>query len=437
MQSMISIGPGAIQTRYEKLVRRKSRLVDDNRVLLLKMRTTLLAITLLVAGLFALDTLVRWAELGRLPLSLDFNLYRASAIQGMTFGWNHLYDVVAQKKVYDALVAAYPSLGPMLSIPNVYSPPVSWLGVPFTYLPLTTGYLIWSVLVLVTTAIAFVALAPGGLLAKLVQLVLAFCPYLVLLSLSEGQVTSFQIAGIAACWWLMKRGRDGWAGIALVPLVLKPQTMVLVPLTILAAGRFRTFWAWLVGTAVVGLAVLVNIGLDGSIAYVQRLQYASANPGQYWLGSWYNLSLHFSSRVGRFGADVLAVSLALWVAWRHRRAGPEVPLAAGLIGSLLVASYLHLNDLITLIPAGWLVLRAYPRWWLWILMIGGYAVALECTDLGTARWGEGLLLFEISVLMALAMIAAQEHPGHQVAEAGEVDAHSERDPVPLAAVGLG
>ncbi len=428
----MSIGPEVWQARYAKLVHRKSDLIDDHRPLLLKMRTALLVITLLIAGLFALDTLVRWAELGRLPMSLDFNLYRASAIQGMTFGWNHLYDVVAQKQVYDAQVAANPSLGPMLSIPNVYSPPVSWLGVPFTYLPLTTGYLIWSVLVFVSTAIAFVTLAPGPLLPKVVQLVLAFCPYLVLLSVSEGQVTSFQIAGIAACWWLMKRGRDGWAGIALVPLVLKPQTMVLVPLTILAAGRFRTFWAWLAGTAVVGLAVLANIGLDGSIAYVQRLQYASANPGQYWLGSWYNLSLHFSTRVGRFGADVLAVSLALWVAWRHRRAGPEVPLAAGLIGSLLVASYLHLNDLITLFPAGWLVLRAYPTWWLWILMIGGYAVAIECTDLGTARWGEGLLLFEISVLMALAMIAAQAHPGHPAAEAGEAAARSKLDPAPLA-----
>src|SRR5258708_7055973 len=285
MPSVASVRPGAVQARYAKLVRRRSELLDQHRQLLLEMRTALLVITLVVAGLFAFDSVVRWAELGRLPMSLDFNLYRASAIQGMTFGWNHLYDVVAQQKVYDGLVGAYPSLGPMLSIPNVSSPPVSWLGVPFTYLPLTTGYVIWSVLVFASTVIGFVTLAPGSLLPKLVQLVLAFCPYLVLLSLSEGQVTSFQIAGIAACWWLMKRGRDFWAGVALVPLGLKPQTLVLVPLTILRAGRFQTLCRWLAGTALVGLAVLVNIGLDGSIAYVQRLQYASANPGQSWLGS--------------------------------------------------------------------------------------------------------------------------------------------------------
>jgi hypothetical protein len=394
---------GVIQARYAKLVDRVSESVGRHPALLPRLRTTALVITLGVGTLFAINTIGQWVVLGRHPLSLDFALYRASAIQGMQFGWNHLYDVVAQRRVYDAQEAAYHSLGPMLWAPNVYTPPVSWLGSPFTYLSLTTGYLIWSVLVFAATAFAYVTLAPGALLGKLAQTALAFGPYLVLLSLSEGQVTSIQIAGIAACWWLLKRERDGWAGLALVPLVLKPQTMTLVPLTILAAARFRTFFVWMIATAAVAVMVLVNIGFDGSIAYLQRLQYASANPGEYLLGPWYNLTMHFASRVGRYGADVLAVSLVLWVAWRHRRAGPEIPIAAGLIGSLLVASYLHLNDLLTLFPAAWLILRGYPRWWMGTLMSGGYVVALMCTDSGTAHWGEGLLLFEITVLMVLAV----------------------------------
>jgi hypothetical protein len=368
----------------------------------------LLALALLIAGRFAFEAVRQWIGLGRYPLSLDFSLYRASAIQGMQFGWNHLYDLNAQRQVYNDQLRANPSLGPMGAVPNVYPPPVSWIAIPFTFLPVSVGYLIWSLLIFASTGFAFLTLAPGGVLAKLLQLALALCPFLVLWSLAQGQVTSFQIAGIAACWLALRRGHDGWAGIALLPLIFKPTTMALVPLTLLAAGRLRTFATWAIATAAVGIAVLGNIGFDGATAYIQRLLYASSHPDEYLLGPVYTLTLHFTSRAGRYGAQILVGSLALWIAWRHRRAGTEVPIAAGLIGSLLVATYLHLNDMLTLFPAAWLILRAYPRWWMWTLMGGGYLVALLCTATGTGRWGEGLLLFEITVLAVLAVITVAD-----------------------------
>jgi len=37
-------------------------------------------------------------------------------------------------------------------------------------------------------------------------------------------------------------------------------------------------------------------------------------------------------------------------------------------------------------------------------MAAGYGVALLCSDTGTAKWGEGLLLFELTVLTVLGMI---------------------------------
>jgi hypothetical protein len=395
-----------------------------------------LVVLLLVGGRFAFDTILQWGVVAAQPLNLDFSLYRASAILGMQHGWNHLYDLAAQRQVYEDQLRANPSLGPMLWAPNVYTPVVSWLALPFTFLPIPLGYFIWSALIFAATAIAGLVLAPGSRLAKVAQVTLMLIPLITALSLEEGQVTSFQIAGIAACWLLMRRGHDSWAGIALVPFALKPQTMSLVPFALLIAGRYRVFASWLVASSAIGVAVLAVIGFDGTLAYIQRLQYASAHLDEFLLGPWYNLPLHFNTSRGRLGAGVLAGSLALLVAWRHRRLGPEIPIAAGLIGSLLVTSYVHLNDLLTLFPAGWLILRAKLRWWLWILIIGGYVTAAESTATGIERWGEGLLLFELAVLGVLAVITPTRpsRPWWVPVDGERVTTQSEH--MPLALVGV-
>jgi hypothetical protein len=404
-QPAVSNSAHRLQEWFEASLARRFRALGVQHPLLLRrLRTAALVVTLLVAGRFTFESLRQWVSLGHYPLGLDFSLYRASAIQGMEFGWNHLYDVTAQRQVYDDQVRANPSLGAMVWAPNVYPPPVSWLGVPFTFLPIPVGYLIWSFLIFSSTAFAFLILAPGNLLARAAQLALALSPFLVLFSLAEGQVTSFVMAAVAASWLALKRGWDGWAGMALLPLALKPQTVALVPLALLVAGRSRAFVFWLIATAALGLAVLANIGFDGAIAYLNRLQYASSHPGEYLLGGVYTLTLHMQTRAGRYAVEILTVSLALWVAWRHRRAGPEVPIAAGLIGSLMFATYLHVNDMITLFPAGFLILRAHPMWFVWFLLAGGYVVTLLCTGDATIRWGEGLVLFEITVLVVLAVI---------------------------------
>jgi Glycosyltransferase family 87 len=373
------------------------------------LRWSLLGVALLVGLVLAGVSIRQWAMYGsQRPLTLDFALYRACSIQGMEYGWGRLYDVDIQRQVYRAQEAAYPTAGTMAFAPNVCTPLEGWLALPFALVSLPIGYLIWSVLIFAATVFAFWTFAPGTALTKLAQVALAFGPYPVLLSVSEGQVTSFQIAGVAVSWLLLRRGRDGWAGIALLPLALKPQTLALVPFTLLVTGRLRTFAAWLAGSAVLGLAVLANLGIDGTVAYVHRIQFASSNPAEYLGGPWYNLTAHFQTRLGRYGAEALAGATALFVAWRHRKAGPEVPIAAGLIGSLLVAPYLHLDDFITAFPAAWLILRAHPRWWLWVSMAVGYAVASLCTDTGTARWGEGLLLFELTLMVVLCVIAVPQ-----------------------------
>ena len=48
----------------------------------------------------------------------------------------------------------------------------------------------------------------------------------------------FVLALVATAWWLMRRDRMVWAGIALaLATTLKPQVVLMVPICLLAAGR--------------------------------------------------------------------------------------------------------------------------------------------------------------------------------------------------------
>jgi hypothetical protein len=68
------------------------------------------------------------------------------------------------------------------------------------------------------------------------------------------------------------------------------------------------------------------------------------------------------------------MAVALLAAWRRRGAGPELPMAAGIVGSLLATPYLGFQDFLMLIVAGWLVIRAGATTWQVALLVVGYAM---------------------------------------------------------------
>lgn len=436
MDSVVAARASALVLQIDHYLHGASAFINARPRAFRNLRAAALLVTVVVAGKFVIENLQFWATLGRQPLGLDFAQYRSTAVLGMRYGWNHLYDVAAQQRVYAEQAAAHPGMGVLFGWPNVYTPPASWLAVPITFLPLELGYVIWAGLLFVALVFAFLTLAPGGWPAKVTQLVLALCPFAVIFGLAEAQVTSYQLAGVAAAWLALRRGRDGWAGVALLPLALKPQTLLLVPFALLAAGRVRVFGAWFVATAVLGVVVLAAIGLDGAIAYAHRLSYANSHAGEFVVGGVYTWPLHFTTGRGRLVSQGLIVVLTMFVAWRHRRMGVEIPIAAGLVGSLLATSFLHINDIVTLFPAGWLILRARPQLWMWVLAAGTYVVVLLCSATGTVRWGEVLVLTELSAMVFLAVIPV---PSERTAGPGELDVAQDLDkdgaPVKLETIG--
>ena len=358
-----------------------------------KARLAVLACMLAAAALPAAQMLTRWFSM-RLPevRDLDYTRYCISALVGLRAGWHRLYDLDAQHEVAR-------SLGDPYFAPNVYTPPMSILMVPFTRLSLEHGFLVWSALLLCSLIVCWYLLAPGDAPARAVQLAMVFVPYPVALGLMHGQVIPLQMCLLAVSYVLLERRNDFSAGALLCVMALKPQGLHLIPFALLAAGRKRAFAGFAAAIAVVGGAVLALIGLEGARAYAQRIAWAQANPYELMVAWSYTLARRFDSTGARAAALTAVAGLTLITAFRHRRQ-PAIVYAAGIVGSLLASPYLHLYDFMLLFPAAWLLLRVAPAAWVVPPLLVCYLFLLLSTHGGPgSRW---VLLCECLWIIALA-----------------------------------
>jgi hypothetical protein len=187
-----------------------------------------------------------------------------------------------------------------------------------------------------------------------------------------GQPGAVVAAAVATAWWLLRRGHSVWAGVALTLIVLKPQMAFLVPICLLVSGHARTFGAWLAVSLVIGFVALALLGPDGVGRYLDVLRQTQT-------AAW-DITRRYSIS-GPIGlgpllnvAQIVVVAIAVAAAWRHRHDGPEIPIAAGIVGSLLATPYLGFQDFVVLVVAGWLVVRAGANAWQIALLVVGYAL---------------------------------------------------------------
>jgi Glycosyltransferase family 87 len=317
----------------------------------------------------------------------DFRLAYGAATVGITSGYGHLYDLAAQKSAIEKLGAGF---NPQ---PFISPPPLAWLVTPFLALPFAVALVLWTLLLLAALCWAWFLLAPPGKLAKAAHLVLLLGVFPVAFGVMVGQPGAWVAAAVATAWWLLRNDRPVWAGLALSLIVLKPQLALLVPLCLLVSGHARTFGAWLVATLLIGLAALALLGPDGVARYREVL--AMTQTPAWDITRRYSISGPLGLGLVFNVTQVAVVAVALLVAWRHRGEGPEIPIAAGILGSLLATPYLGFQDFIMLIVAGWLVLRARPSAVQVGLLVVGYAL-LELA----------LVVLAIPILMAEAALLA-------------------------------
>ena len=329
----------------------------------------------------------------------DFRLSYGAAIVGIKNGYSHLYDLVAQKSAIESLGAGF---NPQ---PFISPPPLAWLVTPLLPLPFSIALVIWTALLLAALCWTWYLLAPSGWFVKAAHLALLLGVFPVAFGLMVGQPGALVAAAVATAWWLMRRDHPVWAGLALSLIILKPQMAFLVPICLLVSGHARTFGAWLAASLLIGLVALALLGPDGLARYRDVL--AQTQTPAWDITRRYSISGPLGLGPVLNVTQVVVVAIASLAAWRQRRGGPEIPIATGIIGSLLATPYLGFQDFLMLVVAGWLIVRAGANAWQVALLVVGYAL-LQFAILVLAV---PILTAEALLLLSLLLKPAGQSPG--------------------------
>ena len=280
----------------------------------------------------------------------DFFVYSLAAQLGRSHGWAAIYD----PSLFLPPVTA--SVGKPL--PYLNPPELAWLVTPLSYLPYTLAGWIWTCLLAAAFGLIWYLVAPGRGLVRLIHGVGAAALLPVFVGVLFGQVSLVIVAAVAMSWWLLSRGRPWLAGLALSALILKPQIAFLVPVAFVLSGYGRVVLAWLAVSVPLAIITLLAVGTAVFHHILQSLDAVSGVPGP--IQSSLLRQLPFPLALMGI-ALVLAVSGV--ILWRARGSGPSLPIAIGLISSILVSPYVNFYDLSALVLAGWLVLRLDPPRW--------------------------------------------------------------------------
>ena len=298
------------------------------------------------------------------PIGIDFHTYLAAAVVGIHHGWSAIYDqdmVAAAQRQLVAGQIAQPFLSP---------PTDAWLTAPLVPLPYWVAYWTWAVINLVAYSAALVWASTSRGLERWLFAAAAVAPWWVIHAFNLGQVAPLVATGVALGARLARERREIATGLALSLLYLKPNTAVLVPFALLAAGRYRTFATWAAVGAVIGMAALLSMGTHGVAAYLSQLRGTLPEGAN-------NLTLEGAFGVTGTAASAVRLAIAvvtLAVAYRYR-SSPAIVFATGILGSLLVVPYLHGSDLCLFSVAAWIVWEERPSWEWRVPLAAGWLIS--------------------------------------------------------------
>lgn len=287
---------------------------------------------------------------GQTWVGVDFHTYLAAAQVGLHHGWAEIYDQGLVRSVQGQLV-------PNQFTQPFLSPPVdSWLAAPLTPLPYGLALAVWASVLLLALVFALGWSSSYTGPARIAAVAVAITPWWVLLAIYVGQVVPLVAAAVLVAWRLVKMDREIAAGLVLSVLALKPNTALLVPFVLLAAGRWRAFVTFVAASGVVAGLSILAVGLDGVNDYIGSLNPPPSGASALTLGGAFGLS-GTAAVVVRAGIVLAALGAAF-----TQRGRPGMAIAIGAIASLVTAPYLHNSDLCVLVAAGWIVWHEAPIW---------------------------------------------------------------------------
>jgi Glycosyltransferase family 87 len=279
----------------------------------------------------------------------DFRLYYAGAEVGLRYGWSHIYDA----RLAQTAIAALRPEGPWYAL--LTPAPITWTVAPLTLLGYPNAYWVWVVLSLAALAAAVWYARPRHHSPALYLTWWAalgplwFAAY-------EGQVVILVAAALLAGWQLLEKRRDFIGGAVLAVALFKPHLVLLLPVALLMAGRFRALLGFALPAAAAGAGMLLTLRLDGINGYLATL-FVPQPEGD--TAETLRTALGGGTAVLAIQAVVVIVVVAVAVhARRTRSAWPVV--ASALLGSFLLATYWHPQDYLVLDAAAAIMLAASP-----------------------------------------------------------------------------
>lgn len=294
----------------------------------------------------------------RVPLA-DFFVYYLAAQTGVAHGWSAMYDPSTFLPTVTTDVGR--------PLPYLNPPQLAWLVVPLSWLPYGVAAAVWGLLLLTAMALTWHLAAPGTHRLKLIHLLAIATLLPVFVSVLIGQVSLVIVFIVAVAWWLLEHDRPWLAGATLGLIALKPQLAFLVPIGLLVAGYWRVFLSWLAVTGLFLISTLLAVGppivqqVTASLARVHGL------PGPVQM----SLERQLPMPAAALGMVTVA-AIALVVIRRWQGAGSSIPIAIGLLSSMLLSPYINFYDLSAPVLAAWLVLRTSPPRWHQLLIAALY-----------------------------------------------------------------
>lgn len=185
-----------------------------------------------------------------------------------------LYDLGAQRAA-QARVAP-PAGGGNRDMVNIYNhPPAEALAIaPLLALPYWLVFVLWTLASVVAFAAALWLLADTLRLRgpPRLTLLLAACAYHpVHLTLWLGQNSAFVLLGLCGVYRAWMQRRDGWLGVALVLLGLKPQMVPLIVLLLVLQRRWRALITAATSVAILTVAAMPILGPGWPLRYAHYL----------------------------------------------------------------------------------------------------------------------------------------------------------------------
>jgi hypothetical protein len=319
-------------------------------------------------------------------LNNDLTHAYIAATIGREHGWNHIYSLALYQDLFSRLRPhAIFNDGAWFDA----APPYAWLIAPLTVFSPATAAAVWLAISLLALAACWWIAAPGEGTTRALWLLGALAWYPVLYGLSLVQPVLVMALLVAVAWRLSDSGRTYAAGVVLGLSVIKPQLVLVLPLVLLAAGRWRIVLPWAAIGATFVLLSLAVLGTDGLNDYRVILAHQSQMANNRYFTLAYLLGPGALSYLG----PAIVVIVAGVGAYLNRHASYARLFALGIVASMLAATYWHLQDFTILVLAAWLLWRdrspAWQRAWLLVVVVGGefaWGITPLPVLIGVAGW---------------------------------------------------